>query len=108
MELRGLIRPVRRTVPAVVVVSLSVLLMAAPAEASISSGILKIINGILYVPAATLRGAVNGPPAVGLVVGALNGVLGGATLVTRGVFDLAASGLSIAKKAAPFVLPFVL
>lgn len=104
MALRGLTRPA----PALVVISLSVLLMAAPAEASILSGIIKIVNGILYVPAATLRGAVTGPPAVGLVIGALNGVLGGAILVTQGAFDLVASGLSVAKRIAPFVLPFVL
>lgn len=91
-----------------VTVSLSVLLMAASAEASILSGITKIVNGILYVPASTLRGAVTGPPAVGLVLGALNGVLGGVTLVTQGAFDLVASGIGIAKRVAPFVLPFVL
>ena len=98
----------RRTAPAIAVVSLSVLLMAAPAEASLGSGILKIVNGILYVPAATLRGAVSGPPGVGLVLGALSGVLGGAMLVTQGAVDLVASGLSIAKRIAPVVLPFVL
>ena len=35
--------------------------MAPPAHASIMGGVLKVIAGILYVPAATVHGAVHGP-----------------------------------------------
>ena len=82
--------------------------MVPPAHASITGGLLKVLAGILYVPAATLHGTVHGPPGVGVVLGVLNGVLGGTAMVAGGALELAGAGFGIAKTVAPFVLPFLL
>ena len=97
----------RPVAEAVLAAGVSLMLMATPAEADIVRGIGKILGGVLTVPVAVLQGTVQGPPLFGTAVGALNGVLKGAEMIVGGVFDIAASAISAAKSAAPFVLPFV-
>jgi hypothetical protein len=84
------------------------LLWAPPAEAAIFKGISQIIGGILQVPVSIVMGTVNGPPLVGTLLGAVNGVFGGVASVASGAFELAASGVGLAKMVAPYVLPFLL
>lgn len=77
------------------------------AEAAIVKGVTEIVSGILQIPFSTLAGTFQGPPILGTVMGALNGLLGGTSLVAHGALELAVSGLSIAKTVAPYVLPFL-
>lgn len=104
MALRGLSRVL--IVPTGLV--LGGLLVTPPAEAAVVRGIQEIIVGLLQVPVSTIVGTFSGPPVVGTVFGAVNGVVRGVGLVTHGALELAASGVSIAKTVAPFLLPFLL
>ena len=78
------------------------------AEAAVFRGIGEIIAGVFHVPMAILAGTFTGPPVVGTLLGAVNGVTGGLGLVAHGVLELAASAFSVAKTVGPYVLPFVL
>jgi len=78
------------------------------ADAAIVRGIQEVLAGILQVPLSTIAGTFSGPPVIGTVFGAVHGVVSGVGLVTHGALELAASGVSIAKTVAPFVLPFLL
>ena len=93
---------------AMVMTIVSVACFAPQAEAGLVSGIRDVIAGVLEVPLSTLAGTVSGPPLIGTLFGAVSGVIHGVGLVTRGTLDLAVSGLSLAKAAAPYVLPFLL
>ena len=90
------------------VAAISVLWNTTPAEAAVLRGLQEIITGILQVPLSTLAGTFGGPPVVGTVAGVLSGLVNGIGLVAHGALELAASGVSIAKTVAPYVLPFVL
>ena len=81
---------------------------APPAEAGIIKGIQEILAGVLQVPLSTLAGTFSGPPVVGTLFGAANGLLSGIGLVADGALNLAFGAFGIAKTVAPFVLPFVL
>ncbi|MBI3321405.1 MAG: hypothetical protein HYZ91_03960 [Candidatus Omnitrophica bacterium] len=83
------------------------LLVAPPAHAEIVRGVQEVISGVLQVPVSTLAGTFNGPPIIGTLLGVINGLIGGVGLVAHGTLELAASGVSIAKAVAPYVLPFV-
>ena len=78
-----------------------------PAEAAIVKGIMEIVSGVLQVPMSTLAGTFNGPPLVGTILGAANGLITGTGLVAHGALELGVSAVSIAKTVAPYVLPFV-
>lgn len=79
-----------------------------PAQAAIVRGVQEVIMGLLQVPLSTLAGTFSGPPVIGTVAGAVTGLVSGVGLVTHGALELLASGVSIAKTVAPFVLPFLL
>ena len=81
---------------------------ASPAQANLVRGIEEIVSGVLTVPLSTLGGTFSGPPILGTLVGAVNGVLGGVGLVAHGALELIVSGVSLAKTVAPYVLPFLL
>ena len=83
------------------------LLTAPAAEAAVVRGIQEVLAGIFQVPLQTIVGTFSGPPVLGTVFGVVNGVVSGVGLVTHGALELAASGVSIAKTVAPYVLPFV-
>ncbi|MBI3020460.1 MAG: hypothetical protein HYY59_00445 [Candidatus Omnitrophica bacterium] len=82
--------------------------VSPPAEADLIRGVGKIIGGVLQLPLSTLAGTFNGPPIIGTIAGAVTGLVSGVGLVTHGTLELLASGVSIAKTVAPFVLPFLL
>ena len=86
----------------------SLLLLPPPAEANLVRGVKRIVAGALQVPISTLVGTVTGPPIVGTVMGAANGVVQGVGLIAGGAVDLASAGIAIAKKVGPFLLPFLL
>ena len=81
--------------------------LASPAEAGLASGIQKVLAGVLQLPLSTLVGTFTGPPLLGTVLGAANGLVTGAGLVVNGAFEVAGAGVSLAKMVAPYVLPFV-
>ena len=80
----------------------------APAEAALFRGIQEVVMGILQLPISTLVGTFSGPPIIGTLMGAVTGAIGGVGLVAHGALELAASGIGLAKTAAPYVLPFLL
>jgi hypothetical protein len=80
---------------------------APPAEAGLFRGAREVVSGVLQVPLSTLAGTFRGPPVVGTVFGAVNGLFGGLGLITSGALNLAAGTLGLAKSAAPFLLPFL-
>ena len=105
VPLRGL---TRRATFAVTLGVIGVLAAARPAEAALLRGIQDIVTGVLQVPISTLTGTFKGPPVIGTVVGMVGGLIRGIGLVASGAFNIAASGVALAKTAAPYVLPFVL
>ena len=80
---------------------------APPAEANILHGIGSLIGGILQIPIQTLMGTFSGPPILGTLMGAVNGTIQGTGMVLGGALELLGDGFSLAKTAAPYVLPFV-
>ena len=70
-------------------------------------GVQEVVAGIFQLPLSILSGTFNGPPVVGTLMGAFSGAVQGVGLLAHGALELAASGVSIAKAAAPFILPFV-
>ena len=86
------------------------LLLASPrhAEAAIARGIQEVISGVFQVPMSILVGTFSGPPVIGTVFGAVKGLVNGVGMVSHGALELAASGVSIAKMVAPYLLPFLL
>ena len=99
-------RLTRRLAPIVFVAGL---LLAAPAaHADIVRGVTKIIGGVLALPMSVLAGTFNGPPIIGTLVGAVNGVFSGVGMVLGGALDVASSAIPLAKAVAPYVLPFIL
>jgi len=83
------------------------LISPAPAEAGLISGIQKILAGILQPPLSTLVGTFTGPPVLGTVMGAANGLVNGTGMVLGGALEVVGAGVSLAKMVAPYVLPFV-
>ena len=81
--------------------------LASPAEAGLVSAVQKVLTGVLQLPLSTLVGTFTGPPVLGTVMGAANGLVTGTGLVLNGAFDLAASGVALARMVVPYVLPFV-
>ncbi len=81
---------------------------ASPAEASIVSGIGKILSAAFQLPLSVLAGTFTGPPIIGTALGAFNGAFNTVGLLAGGAIDLASSAVPIAKAAAPFFLPFLL
>ncbi len=98
----------RRYGLAVSALIIGVLLIVPPAEAAIVRGITEVLAGLFQLPLSTLVGTFSGPPVVGTVLGAMNGLLSGVGLVAHGALELAWSGAAAAKAVAPYVLPFVL
>lgn len=90
------------------IVASMVLGFSPPADANLVRGVQEVIMGLLQVPLSTLAGTFSGPPVIGTIVGAATGLVSGVGLVTHGALELLASGVSIAKTVAPFVLPFLL
>ena len=84
------------------------LLAPAPAEAALFRGIQEVIMGVLQLPISTLVGTFSGPPVIGTLMGAVTGTVSGVGMVAHGAFELLASGVSLAKTVAPYVLPFLL
>ena len=80
---------------------------AAPAEADVVRGVQEVVMGVLTVPLSLVQGTLSGPPIIGTVAGAINGLLGGVGLVTHGALELLASGVTVAKTVGPFLLPFL-
>lgn len=80
---------------------------AGSAEAGILRGIQEVVTAIVQVPMSTLAGTLHGPPVIGTVVGAAQGLLGGIGLLASGALNIGFGALGIAKTAAPFVLPFL-
>ena len=86
-----------------------VLLGAAPAaEAGIIRAIQYLVAGVFEIPRSALVGTVNGPPILGTAVGVLGGTARTLGYALGGTLELAGTVIPLAKKAAPFVLPFVL
>jgi hypothetical protein len=79
----------------------------AYAEAGLVRGVQEIVSGVFQVPLSILGGTLGGPPVIGTVFGAVNGVLGGAGLVTSGALNVVGGTLGLAKSVAPFFLPFL-
>ena len=88
----------------------AVLVCSAPrsAEANLISGLTKIVSGAFQLPLSILVGTFTGPPVVGTLMGAVNGTIRTVALVAGGTLEVAADGVALAKRAAPFVLPFLL
>ena len=95
----------RRRSAVSILLAVSLVVFAPPAEADIIRGLGKVISGVLQVPLSTLAGTFNGPPLVGTVMGALTGTFNGVSLVASGLLDLAASAVPIVKTVAPFLIP---
>ena len=98
----------RRSAGALALMLGAIVVAAPPAEAAIFRGIQEIVAGVFQVPLSTLVGTFSGPPIVGTLFGAVSGLVQGVGLVAHGTLELAASGVSMAKAVAPYVLPFVL
>ena len=77
------------------------------ASAEIFQGIQKILAGIIKLPANTLVGTLTGPPVIGTISGLLSGTIQSVGLIGSGLVDIAASAVSLAKLAGPYVLPFL-
>lgn len=84
-----------------------VLAAASPAEARLGRGLSKIIGGVFQLPLGILGGTLSGPPVIGTAFGAVQGALNTVGLLASGTLELAASSFSVAKAAAPLVLPFL-
>lgn len=84
------------------------LLPAASAEADIVRGVQEILSGVLQVPLSTLTGTLSGPPILGTLFGAINGLFRGVGLLAHGTLELASSGVAAAKAVGPYLLPFLL
>jgi len=97
-----------RGASAVALLVLVLLASPRPAEAAILKGIQQVVSGVFQLPISILTGTFNGPPVIGTVFGAVNGLVSGVGLVSHGAMELAASGVSIAKMVAPYLLPFLL
>lgn len=98
----------RRGVTAAVLLTVGLLCAAGPAEAGILRGIQEIVTAVVQVPISTLAGTFNGPPVVGTVVGAAQGLLSGIGLLASGALNIGFGAFGIAKTVAPFLLPFLL
>ena len=93
---------------ALAAVAATILLAAPPpADAEIVRGLAKMLYGIVALPVGILTGTASGPPILGTAAGAVSGAWTGARFLASGAWDLAASGVAVAKMAAPFVLPFI-
>ena len=97
---------IRRAGVVIVAGFLGCTVLAPPAHAEIIRGFAKILGGVLAVPMSVLSGTFSGPPVIGTLVGAVNGVVGGVGSVFSGVLDVASSAIPLAKAAAPYILPF--
>ena len=86
------------------------LVCSAPrqAEANLISGLTKIVAGAFQLPLSVLVGTFSGPPVVGTLMGVVNGTMRTVALVGGGALEVAADGVALAKRAAPYVLPFLL
>jgi hypothetical protein len=84
------------------------LLAVPPADAAVLRGLTSILSGIFRLPFAVLGGTLNGPPVLGTLMGAVNGIFGSLGLIGSGAAELGMSAVSVAKSAAPFLLPFLL
>ena len=79
-----------------------------PAEANLISGLTKIVAGVFQLPVSILAGTFTGPPVIGTLMGAVNGTFRTVSFIAGGATELALDGVSLAKAAAPYVLPFLL
>lgn len=86
------------------------LLTAYPraAHANPVSAVGKVVAGVLQVPVSIIVGTFSGPPVLGTLMGAANGILQGTGMIAGGVLELGMDGIGLAKMAAPYVLPFLL
>ena len=98
----------KRTGFAAVVLLVLLTVLVAPAEAGIIKGLQEIVVGVLQVPISTIAGTFSGPPVLGTVFGAVNGLLSGVGLVADGALNVAFGAFGLAKTVAPFLLPFLL
>ena len=79
-----------------------------PAQANPVSAVGKVVAGVLQVPVSIIVGTFSGPPVLGTLMGAANGILQGTGMIAGGMLELGMDGIGIAKMAAPYVLPFLL
>ncbi len=92
----------------VIIAGGGIVLFPQSASADVFHGIQKILAGIIRLPADTLVGTFTGPPVMGTISGIVSGTVQSVGLVGSGLVDLAASAVSLAKLAGPYVLPFLL
>ena len=98
----------KRISVAAAVLVVGVLFIAPSAEAAIFRGIQEVIAGVFQLPLSTIAGTFNGPPVVGTVFGAVNGLISGVGLVAHGALELADSALGVAKTVGPYLIPIFL
>ena len=97
----------KRRASAILIVG--VLLVAAPAtcHASLTGGIMDLVGGVFAIPMGILQGTFGGPPIIGTIGGALQGVLQTVALTTRGAFELVGVAIPLAAKVAPLIPLFL-
>ena len=82
--------------------------LAQPAEAAVGRAIGSLFSAIFRLPLSVIAGTFNGPPVIGTLMGAVNGLFGTVGLIGGGAAELGMSALSIAKTVGPILLPFLL
>ena len=97
----------RRRLPAAAIVGM--VLIAAPAvcDASLTGGVMDLVGGVFAIPMGIVRGTLGGPPILGTVGGALQGVLQTVALTTRGAFEIVGVAIPMAAKVAPLIPLFL-
>ena len=83
------------------------LIAAPPAEAAVVQGLARLFSAVFHLPLAILAGTFSGPPVIGTLMGAVNGIVGSLGLAGSGAMELGISAVSVAKAAAPYLLPFL-
>lgn len=84
------------------------LLLAEPADAAVGRAFASWFAALFQLPGSILAGTFNGPPVIGTLMGAVNGVFRTFALVGGGAAELGGSAVSIAKAIGPYLLPFLL
>ena len=87
----------------IAVVSILLVVPAAPASASLGAGIAYLLGGVFEPVRQTLAGTFSGPPILGTAFGLVGGTLRGAMMVVRGALEL----VPVAAKLAPLIPVFL-
>ena len=84
-------------------------LLAHPAmvHADIVRGLMRIVGGVLAIPAGAVSGTMSGPPIVGTVLGTLVGAVKGVAMVASGALETVISSIPVVGKLAPLIPIFV-